>query len=38
MNDLVLEVENAHLELYADDSTLCTAAKSVETINSTLTA
>ncbi len=38
MNDLVLEVENAHLEMYADDSTLCTATKSVEAINSTLTA
>ncbi len=38
MNDLVLEVENAHLEMYANYSTLCTAAKSVETINSTLTA
>ncbi len=38
MNNLVLEVENAHLEMYADDSTLYTAAKSVETINNTLTA
>ncbi len=38
MNGLVLEVENAHLEMYADDSTLCTAAKSVETINSIITA
>ncbi len=39
INDLVLEAANAHLEMYADDSTLCTAAKSVEkTINSTLTA
>ncbi len=38
MNDLVLEVENANLEMHAEDSTLCTAAKSVKTINSTLTA
>ncbi len=38
MTDLVLEVENARLEMYADDSTLYTAAKSVDTINSTLTA
>ncbi len=38
INDLVLKVENAHLEMYADDSILCTAAKSVEIINSILTA
>ncbi len=38
MNDLVHEVEKAHIEMYADDSILCTAATSVETINSTLTA
>ncbi len=37
MNDSVLKVENAHFEMYADDSTICRTAKSVETINSTLT-
>ncbi len=38
MNDLVFEFENAHLEMYTDVSTLCTVAKSVDTINSTFTA
>ncbi len=37
VNDFALEVENAHLEMYADDSILCTEVKSVETIKSTLT-
>ncbi len=36
MNDQILEVENTHLEMYADDSTLCTADESVESINNTL--
>ncbi len=37
MNDLILEVENTHLEMYADDSTLCTANESAESINNNLT-
>ncbi len=35
MNELILE--NTRLEMYADDSTLCTADESVESINNTLT-
>ncbi len=38
MNNLILEVKNVDLEMYVDDSTICIAAKYVETINSTDTA
>ncbi len=40
INDIILEDENTCVEnlMYADDSTLCTADESVESINNTLTA
>ncbi len=37
MNDLILEVENTRLAMYVDDSTVCTADESVESITNTLT-
>ena len=38
MNDVVLEVENSKFDMYADDSTLYSSAKSVANLNNTLTA
>ena len=38
MNDIILEIENTKMEIYADDSTLYTSDKAVETINVNLTA
>ncbi len=37
VNNLILEVDNTHLEMYADDSTLYTADASVEHIHNSLT-
>ncbi len=37
MNDIVLEVKNSEFEMYADDSTLCKNAPTVNEINNQLT-
>ncbi len=37
MNDMVLEVEDGLVEMYADDSTMYCAAKSVAQLNTDLT-
>ena len=36
MNDIVLEVRNTRMEMYADDSTLYTRGHTIESVNNTL--